>query len=66
MHERDFEKRRKAESGTTRARPSPPPIDLSTVEGRNRLQRDLMRALEEGYARDYEELIRKYFEALQQ
>jgi hypothetical protein len=66
MHERDFEKRRKAESGTARARPSPPTIDLSTVEGRNRLQRDLMRALEEGYARDYEELIRKYFEALQQ
>ena len=66
MHKRDFEKRRKAESGTTRNRQSPPPIDLSTVEGRNRLQRDLMRALEEGYARDYEELIRKYFEALQQ
>ena len=66
MHERDFEKRRKAESGTARARTSPPPIDLSTVEGRNRLQRDLMRALEGGYARDYEELIRKYFEALQQ
>ena len=66
MRERDFEKRRKAESGTAATRQSPPPIDLSTVEGRNRLQRDLLRALEEGYARDYEELIKKYFEALQQ
>ncbi|HSQ74910.1 MAG TPA: DUF4175 family protein [Bacteroidota bacterium] len=66
MRERDFEKRRKAESGTAATRQSPPPIDLTTVEGRNRLQRDLLRALEEGYARDYEELIKKYFEALQQ
>jgi hypothetical protein len=66
MHERDFEKRRKAETGTNTSRQSPPPIDLTTVEGRNRLQRDLLRALEEGYARDYEELIKKYFEALQQ
>lgn len=66
MRERDFEKRRRAEAGTNRARQSPAAIDLSTVEGRNRLQRDLLRALEEGYARDYEELIRKYFEALQQ
>ncbi len=66
MRERDYEKRRKAESGTAKARQSPPPIDLSTVEGRNRLQRDLLRAMEEGYARDYEELIKKYFEALQE
>ncbi len=65
MRERDFEKRRRAESGTTTARQSPPEIDLSTQEGRNRLQRDLLRALEEGYARDYQELIKKYFEALQ-
>ena len=66
MHERDFEKRRKAEAGTNTTRKSPPAIDLTTVEGRNRLQRDLLRALEEGYARDYEDLIKKYFEALQQ
>ena len=66
MRERDFEKRRKAESGTAKARQSPPAVDLTTVEGRNRLQRDLLRAMEEGYARDYEELIKKYFEALQE
>ncbi len=65
MRERDFEKRRKAETGKNVARQSPAPLDGRTLEGRNRLQRDLLRALEEGYARDYEDLIKKYFEALQ-
>jgi hypothetical protein len=64
--ERDVEKRRKAESGQNVLRPAPGPIDLSTQEGKNRLRRDLLRALEEGYAREYEELIRKYFEILEQ
>ncbi len=64
--ERDLEKRRKAESGQNVLRPAPGPIDLSTQEGKNRLRRDLLRALEEGYAREYEELIRKYFEILEQ
>lgn len=64
MQERDFEKRRRAEAGTGVVRKSPGSIDLSTQEGKDRLQRDLLRALEEGYARDYQELIKKYFEAL--
>jgi hypothetical protein len=65
MRERDYEKRRKAESGVDVARRGPATLDLSTQEGRDRLQRDLLRALEEGYNKDYEELIRKYFEKLQ-
>jgi uncharacterized membrane protein YccC len=65
MRERDFEKRRKSEAGDNVARRSPSDLDLSTQEGRNKLQQDLLRALEEGYNRDYEELIRKYFESLQ-
>ena len=63
--ERDFEKQRKAQSGTDVARRSPADVDLSTQEGRNRLRQDLMKAMEEGYSRDYQELIRKYFEALE-
>jgi hypothetical protein len=66
MQERDFEKRRKSERGSDVARKSPGPLDLSTQEGKSRLRRDLLRALEEGYARDYQELIKKYFEALEQ
>ncbi len=64
--ERDFEKERKAESGKNTTRPGPAPLDLSTQEGKNRLRRDLLKALDAGYAKDYEELIRKYFEALEQ
>jgi hypothetical protein len=64
--ERDFEKRRKAESGTNVARRSPGAIDLSTQEGKSQLRQDMLKALEEGYSRDYEDLIRKYFELLEQ
>jgi hypothetical protein len=63
--ERDYEKKRKAESGTEITRRSPGAIDLSTQEGRTRLRQDLLKAMEEGYAKDYEELIKKYFEALE-
>ena len=64
--ERDFENRRRAESGKDVLRTSPGQIDLTTQEGRNRLRQDLLKAVEEGYAKDYEVLIRKYFEALEQ
>jgi hypothetical protein len=65
MRERDFEKRRKAQPGQDVVRKSPNELDLSTQEGRNRLMQDLLKAMEEGYAKDYQDLIRKYFEALQ-
>lgn len=64
--ERDFEKKRKSESGRELARKSPGPLDLSTQEGKNQLRQDMLKALEEGYARDYEDLIKKYFELLEQ
>jgi hypothetical protein len=66
MQERDFESRRRAETGHPVPAAPPGPLDLSTAESRSRLRQDLLRALEQGYARDYEELIRKYFEALEQ
>jgi len=65
LRERDYEKRRRAETGTQIARRSPDELDPSTLEGRNRLLEDLLKALEQGYAKDYQELIRKYFEELQ-
>ncbi len=65
MRERDFEKRRRAETGRQIARQSPAELDPSTLEGRSRLREDLLKAMEQGYTRDYQELIRKYFEALQ-
>jgi hypothetical protein len=64
--ERDYEKRRQSSPGQNMAGTSPGQLDLTTQEGRNRLRRDLLKALEQGYARDYENLIRKYFDALEQ
>ncbi|HLF20467.1 MAG TPA: DUF4175 family protein, partial [Bacteroidota bacterium] len=65
MRERDFEKRRKAETGTQVARRSPKELDLNLLEGKSRLREDLLKALEQGYSKDYRELIRKYFERLE-
>jgi hypothetical protein len=65
MRERDYEKRRRAETGTEIARRSPGELDPRTLEGRNRILEDLLKALEQGYSKDYQELIRKYFEELQ-
>jgi hypothetical protein len=63
--ERDFEKRRQSTPGTQLARRSPGDLDPTALEGKNRLSEDLLKALEQGYSKDYQELIRKYFEELQ-
>jgi hypothetical protein len=65
MHERDYEKKRKAETGTPMSRRSPSDIDLNSQEGKNQLREELLKALEQGYSKDYQELIRKYFEGLE-
>jgi exonuclease VII large subunit len=65
MNERDYEKDRKSNSGKDFNRTSPPDIVLDTDEGKNKLRDELMKAVKEGYKKDYEDLIRKYFEALQ-
>jgi hypothetical protein len=65
MRERDYEKKRKAQTGTEIARRSPGDIDPSALEGKNKLLDDLLKSLEHGYSKDYQELIRKYFDELQ-
>ena len=65
MNERDYEKDRKSETGKNYNRNSPPDLILNTEDGRNKLKDELMKAIKEGYKKDYEELIRKYFEALE-
>jgi hypothetical protein len=62
LRERDYEQRRRATTGTTPTRPSP--VQLSQSKD-SQLQRDLQRAMEAGYSKEYIELIRKYYEALQ-
>jgi hypothetical protein len=65
MRERDYEKKRKAQTGTQIAHKSPGDLDPSALEGKNKLMEDLLKSLEHGYSKDYQELIRKYFEELQ-
>jgi hypothetical protein len=63
--ERDYEKKRRAETGSQMTRRSPKDIDLDSLEGNSQLREELSKALEQGYSKDYQELIRKYFEELE-
>jgi hypothetical protein len=63
--ERDYEKKRKAETGTQMTRRSPKDPDWNSLEGKSQLREELLKALEQGYSKDYQELIRKYFEELE-
>ena len=65
MRERDYEKKRQAETGKEYTRDKLPSFDVTTKEGRDRLRLDLLKAMEEGYSRDYEALIKMYFELLE-
>ncbi len=65
INERDFEKERKSNTGKDYALTSPPQLILKTEEGKNKLRDELLKAIREGYRKDYEDLIRKYFEALE-
>jgi hypothetical protein len=64
INERDYEKDRESSAGTNVTRQSP--ANPASVDGnRNQLQDELLNAQREGYSRDYQGLIRKYFEKLQ-
>jgi hypothetical protein len=65
QRERDFEKERESKPGVDVVREGPGELNLKSEEAQNRLQRDLLRSREQGYTKDYEYMIRRYFEALQ-
>ncbi len=65
MRERDYEKRRRAETGKDIQRPSPVELNSSQLNGQSRLMQDLQKAMQQGYTKEYQELIRKYFEMLE-
>lgn len=64
LRERGEEKKREGREGRDVPRDSPGP--LTPAEEAEKLRRDLIRALESGYTPDFEELIKRYFELLQQ
>jgi hypothetical protein len=65
INERDYEMKREARSGQDIVGKSPPPLDLSTPESRQRAMQDVLRSLGKGYTKDYEIMIRQYFDRLQ-
>lgn len=65
MNERDYDKDRESRSGQDITVKSPPQLNLSSPEGRNKAMQDVLRSLGKGYTKDYEILIRQYFDRLQ-
>lgn len=62
LQQRGEDDTRRGRTGEQETRPSPPEIERrQEIET---LRRDLIRALESDYARDYQDLIRRYFELL--
>ena len=64
IRERGRQKERESQTGDDPERQGPG--ELTPAEQADQLRRALLRALESGYAPDYEELIKRYFELLQQ
>lgn len=64
MNERDYDEKRKAESGKDYRGRSPGELPENLTERRNRIREELMKELNQGYSKDYQELIKKYFDAL--
>lgn len=64
QRERDFEKKRESKPGVDVVRSSPPELKLGENEDQQKLQRDMIHGREQGYTKDYEYMIRKYFDAL--
>jgi hypothetical protein len=65
MNERDYETKRESRSGQDGARNSPNALDYTSQEGKTRALQELLRSIQQGYTKDYESLIRKYFESVQ-
>jgi len=64
INQRDFEENRESNLGKRFNRESPDEINLSNEEKENKIRDELMKAIKEGYTQDYEDLIRKYYESL--
>lgn len=64
LNERDFEKNRESLSGKNFNIESPNQLDLNTEQAKDALREELLKSINEGYSKDYENLIRRYFEKL--
>lgn len=65
INERDFEQERKSETGKDIVRRGPEGLNIKNDPKSERIRQEMNKYLKEGYNKDYEELIRKYFELIQ-
>ena len=65
INDRDYEKTREARVGQDVKRKSPDGLDYERLQARQRATREMQQQLRDAYTKDYENLIRLYFEALQ-
>ncbi len=65
INEKDYEKKRESRSGDNFTRKSPEELRQSGQTELDKIRAELLNLSREGYSKDYEELIRKYFEALE-
>jgi len=63
VREEEYSRKRESKTGSDLTRKSPK--DLMFDKDKDQLRRDLLRALQEGYTRDYRQLIRAYFRQLE-
>ena len=66
VHERDKDQERESKPGENVVRASPRDIDVKSPEAQKELQEEILNAKENGFTPDYNALIRKYFEQLEQ
>jgi hypothetical protein len=64
MREREYDKKRRAETGKQYSGISPKELPQDLGDRKEKWQQDLLRAKKEGYTRDYLDIIKQYFEAL--
>jgi hypothetical protein len=64
VREKEYSKKREAERETIQLVKSPPELKKEQILKEDRLRKELMNALEEGYSAEYREFIKYYFEFL--
>ena len=64
INERDYEEKRESKEGKVFNLTSPEKIILSNQQAKDILREELLKSVKEGYSKDYQDLIRRYFESL--
>ncbi|GAB1373084.1 hypothetical protein MASR1M45_31480 [Candidatus Kapaibacterium sp.] len=65
VYDRDYEEQREGNQADNLFKNSPGALDLLNQEGRDKVIKDLIKSNQRGYSKDYENLIKSYFESLQ-